>query len=186
MIADEPATDLTPRDPADAAALAEALEAEPLPGGSLRRAGARPGRGMAGLRRGPLVGAGRRRRHPRAAAGRASRARRVLDLCAAPGGKTLQLAAAGATVTAVDRSAARLRRLGDALARTGLAAEIVAADAETWDDARTFDAVLLDAPCTVDRHLPAQSRRALDARPARHRQAGRGRRRACWTPPRRA
>jgi 16S rRNA (cytosine967-C5)-methyltransferase len=73
----------------------------------------------------------------------------VLDLCAAPGGKTLQLAAAGAQVTALDRSADRLKRLAQNLARTGLAAETVAADATAWADPRTFDAVLLDAPCSA-------------------------------------
>jgi 16S rRNA (cytosine967-C5)-methyltransferase len=70
-------------------------------------------------------------------------------MCAAPGGKTLQLAAAGAKVTAVDRSGARLKRVAENLARTGLAAEVVEADAATWSDARTFDAVLLDAPCSA-------------------------------------
>jgi 16S rRNA (cytosine967-C5)-methyltransferase len=74
---------------------------------------------------------------------------RLLDMCAAPGGKTLQLAAAGAEVTAVDRSAARLKRVAENLARTGLAAEVVEADAATWADARTFEAVLLDAPCSA-------------------------------------
>ncbi|MFM8375166.1 MAG: RsmB/NOP family class I SAM-dependent RNA methyltransferase, partial [Phenylobacterium sp.] len=73
----------------------------------------------------------------------------ALDLCAAPGGKTLQLAAGGASVTALDRSAARLRRLGENLERTGLSAETAVADAATWDDGRTFDAVLLDAPCSA-------------------------------------
>lgn len=73
----------------------------------------------------------------------------ALDLCAAPGGKTLQLAAAGAGVTALDRSAARLRRVRENLERTGLSAEVIAADAGTWDDGRTFDAVLLDAPCSA-------------------------------------
>ena len=73
----------------------------------------------------------------------------ALDLCAAPGGKTLQLAAAGATVTAVDRSAGRLKRVSENLARTGLAAEVVAAEAAAWPDKRTFDAVLLDAPCSA-------------------------------------
>lgn len=73
----------------------------------------------------------------------------ALDLCAAPGGKTLQLASAGAAVTALDRSPARLRRLRENLERTGLAAEIIAADAGSWDDGRTFDAVLLDAPCSA-------------------------------------
>ena len=73
----------------------------------------------------------------------------VLDLCAAPGGKTLQLAAAGADVVALDRSAARLKRLEENLVRTGLSAETVVADAAIWDDARTFDAILLDAPCSA-------------------------------------
>jgi 16S rRNA (cytosine967-C5)-methyltransferase len=73
----------------------------------------------------------------------------ALDLCAAPGGKTLQLAAAGAQVTALDRSAARLKRLTENLARTGLSAEVVAADATQWADRRRFDAVLLDAPCSA-------------------------------------
>jgi 16S rRNA (cytosine967-C5)-methyltransferase len=73
----------------------------------------------------------------------------ALDLCAAPGGKTLQLAAAGAEVVGVDRSASRLKRLSENLARTGLAAEAVTADAASWDDRRTFDAVLLDAPCSA-------------------------------------
>lgn len=73
----------------------------------------------------------------------------ALDLCAAPGGKTLQLAAGGAGVTALDRSAARLRRVRENLERTGLSAEVIAADAGTWDDGRTFDAVLLDAPCSA-------------------------------------
>ena len=74
---------------------------------------------------------------------------RVLDLCAAPGGKTLQLAAAGARVTALDISAPRLRRLRENLARTGLAAEIVAADALAWTPEAPFDAILLDAPCSA-------------------------------------
>ena len=75
--------------------------------------------------------------------------RTVLDLCAAPGGKTLQLAAAGWQVTALDASAKRLERLRENLARTGLSAEIVQADALQWQPAAPFDAVLLDAPCTA-------------------------------------
>jgi len=74
---------------------------------------------------------------------------RVLDLCAAPGGKTLQLAAAGWTVTALDASETRLKRLTENLARTGLAAEIVAADAMAWQPTARFDALLLDAPCSA-------------------------------------
>jgi len=74
---------------------------------------------------------------------------RALDVCAAPGGKSLQLAAAGWRVTALDISASRLARLSDNLARTGLSAETVAADALTWTPAEPADAVLLDAPCSA-------------------------------------
>jgi 16S rRNA (cytosine967-C5)-methyltransferase len=81
---------------------------------------------------------------------------RILDLCAAPGGKTLQLAAAGAQVTALDISGPRLERLRQNLARTGLAAQIVVGDALHWDPPAPFDAILLDAPCsatgTIRRH----------------------------------
>jgi 16S rRNA (cytosine967-C5)-methyltransferase len=74
---------------------------------------------------------------------------RVADLCAAPGGKTGQLAAAGASVVAVERDPARLTRLRDNLRDWHLAAETVQADAATWTPGETFDAVLLDAPCTA-------------------------------------
>lgn len=73
----------------------------------------------------------------------------LLDLCAAPGGKTMQLAAAGHRVVALDRSAQRLARLAENLARTGLSAELVVADALDWSASRRFDAVLLDAPCSA-------------------------------------
>ncbi|MGB3280294.1 MAG: transcription antitermination factor NusB [Pseudorhodobacter sp.] len=73
----------------------------------------------------------------------------VLDLCAAPGGKTLQLAAAGAKVTALDISNPRLARLHENLARTGLAAEVIATDALHWQPEARYDAVLLDAPCSA-------------------------------------
>ena len=80
---------------------------------------------------------------------------RIADLCAAPGGKTAQLASAGARVLAVDRSAKRLARLGENMERLRLAVEIKAADALTLEE-EPFDAVLLDAPCsatgTVRRH----------------------------------
>ncbi len=83
------------------------------------------------------------------------RGRQVADLCAAPGGKTAQLAAAGADVTALDRSAPRLARLRENLTRVGLTAEAVAADVTEWQGG-PFDAVLLDAPCsstgTIRRH----------------------------------
>ena len=82
--------------------------------------------------------------------------RPVADLCAAPGGKTAQLAGAGALVTAVDRSEARLGRVRENLARLSLKAELVCADVAAWTTEQTFDAVLLDAPCsstgTIRRH----------------------------------
>lgn len=147
VIAFEPPTDLTPHDPADDD-LVDALEAQRLPAGSMRV-----------TRRGdvttwPGYEAGRWWVQDRAAAIPARllhvvQGDRTLDLCAAPGGKTLQLAAAGASVTAVDQSAGRLRRVLAGLARTGLAAETVVADAGVWTDERMFDAVLLDAPCSA-------------------------------------
>ena len=80
----------------------------------------------------------------------------IIDLCAAPGGKTAQLAAMGAHVTAVDRSARRLKILESNLTRTGLKAETVVADAGNWRPPEKVDAVLLDAPCsatgTIRRH----------------------------------
>jgi 16S rRNA (cytosine967-C5)-methyltransferase len=79
----------------------------------------------------------------------------VADLCAAPGGKTAQLAAAGARVVAVDRAGGRLKRLEQNLARLRLAADVVEADVAQWQGG-AFDAVLLDAPCsstgTIRRH----------------------------------
>lgn len=74
---------------------------------------------------------------------------RVLDLCAAPGGKTLQLAAAGWDGTALDISASRLARLSDNFARTGLSATVVTANALHWVPSAPFDAVLIDAPCSA-------------------------------------
>jgi 16S rRNA (cytosine967-C5)-methyltransferase len=77
------------------------------------------------------------------------RGRNVLDLCAAPGGKTLQMAAKGARVTAVDMSDARLGRLRANLARTGLEAEVRTEDMLSSTLQGEWDAVLLDAPCTA-------------------------------------
>jgi 16S rRNA (cytosine967-C5)-methyltransferase len=75
--------------------------------------------------------------------------RSVLDLCAAPGGKTMQLAAAGWHVTALDQSAKRLERLTENLTRTGLVAQVAQADLRTWQPDAPVDAILLDAPCTA-------------------------------------
>ncbi len=147
-IADEPATDLSARDPADAAALAELLEGDVLPGGSIRT------RKRGDLAEWPAFDEGRWWVQD---AGAAIPTRLLdvqpgetaLDLCAAPGGKTLQLAAAGASVVALDRSADRLKRVTENLARLKLTAEVITADARSWPDKRTFDAVLLDAPCSA-------------------------------------
>jgi 16S rRNA (cytosine967-C5)-methyltransferase len=85
--------------------------------------------------------------------------RRILDLCAAPGGKTAQLAHAGADVIAIDRSQSRVARLRDNLGRLSLTAQALTADAVEWQDAAIgegFDGVLVDAPCsatgTIRRH----------------------------------
>jgi 16S rRNA (cytosine967-C5)-methyltransferase len=84
--------------------------------------------------------------------------KRIVDLCAAPGGKTAQLALAGARVTALDRSPARVTRLRDNLARLGLEAETLVADAKEWQGGSEggFDGILVDAPCsstgTIRRH----------------------------------
>ena len=75
--------------------------------------------------------------------------RTALDLCAAPGGKTMQLAAAGWKVTALDLSAKRMALLESNLERTGLSADNIVADIRKWDSDAQFDAVLLDAPCSA-------------------------------------
>jgi len=72
----------------------------------------------------------------------------ILDLCCAPGGKTMQLAAAGATVTALDQNPRRMERVRENLTRTGLTATLITGDALTYSEG-AFDAILLDAPCTA-------------------------------------
>lgn len=158
-----PPLDLTAADPERAGALAAALGAELLPTGSLRLAGRPRISGLAGFGEGRWwvqdAAAALPARLIPAPAGR-----RVLDLCAAPGGKTMQLAAAGARVTAVDVSSERMQRLAENLVRTGLAAEQVVADALAWTPGEAFDAVLLDVPCsatgTIRRHPDVARRHA--------------------------
>jgi 16S rRNA (cytosine967-C5)-methyltransferase len=146
--------DLTPKVAAEAGALARALGALRLPQGSLRLAAGGQVSSLPGYATGEWwvqdAASALPARLLAPAAGE-----RVADLCAAPGGKTLQLAAAGARVTAVDASAARMARLTENLARCGLAAEAVVADVRSFEGG-PFDAVLLDAPCsatgTIRRH----------------------------------
>ncbi|MFT5540816.1 MAG: 16S rRNA (cytosine967-C5)-methyltransferase, partial [Alphaproteobacteria bacterium] len=150
----EPPLDLTPRDPDDSKRLAALLDAELLATGSLRRAPGGVISDLAGYEDGTWWVQDAGAALPARLLGDV-RGKRILDLCAAPGGKTLQLAAAGAKVTAVDQSAERLRRLASNLSRAGLSAELVAADGRSFD-AAPFDGVLLDAPCsatgTIRRH----------------------------------
>jgi 16S rRNA (cytosine967-C5)-methyltransferase len=164
-IAEEPPTDLTLANPDQAQALAAAVEGEVVPGGSVRT---RRGGDIAEW---PLYDEGGWWVQDAAAAIPArllaiKPGETALDLCAAPGGKTLQLAAAGAQVVAVDRSAARLRRLAANLERTRQTAEVITADAADWSDARTFDAVLLDAPCSATGTFRRQPDVLWQARPA--------------------
>ena len=156
--------DLTPHDvkladEAEVGALAREIGAEVLATGSLRLAARPQISALAGFAEGAWWAQDAAAALPARLIPEA-KDKRVLDLCAAPGGKTMQLAAAGARVTALDISAGRMARLGENLARTGLAAECVVADALEWAPdlaiAGPFDAILLDAPCsatgTIRRH----------------------------------
>ncbi|WP_309643876.1 RsmB/NOP family class I SAM-dependent RNA methyltransferase [Phenylobacterium sp.] len=148
LIADEPATDLSVKPDIEVEALAAELEAEVLAGGTLRTARKGDVAAWPAYEDGSWwvqdASAAIPARLLDVQAGEAA-----LDMCAAPGGKTLQLAATGARVTAIDRSAARLIRVSENLARMSLTAEVAAAEAGDWADTREFDAVLLDAPCSA-------------------------------------
>jgi 16S rRNA (cytosine967-C5)-methyltransferase len=145
--------DLTPR--ADADFWAGQLDAEKLPTGTLRRSTGGNVTELPGFAEGAWWVQDAAATLPVRLLGDVA-GQRVADLCAAPGGKTLQLCAAGALVTAVDISARRIGRLNDNLARAGMTAELVTADAGKWTPTEKFDAILLDAPCsgtgTLRRH----------------------------------
>jgi 16S rRNA (cytosine967-C5)-methyltransferase len=151
----EPPVDLTVHPGADAEMLAEALGARTLPGGSLRLARRPQISALPGFDEGAFWVQDIAAAQPARLLGVRPRMR-VLDLCAAPGGKTLQMAATGAHVTALDINGRRLERVAENLARTELHAEIICADALDWTPPAPFDAILLDAPCsatgTVRRH----------------------------------
>ncbi|WP_332657100.1 RsmB/NOP family class I SAM-dependent RNA methyltransferase [Brevundimonas sp.] len=145
---EEPATDLSLKPGTDPAAMADAVDGEVLPGGTIRTGRRGDLAGWPGFEDGLWWVQDAAAAVPvRLLAPKAGET--IVDFCAAPGGKTLQLAAAGAEVTALDRSDKRLDRLRANLARTGLNAEVIAVPAEDWDDPRVFDAILLDAPCTA-------------------------------------
>ena len=153
----EPPLDLSPcTDTEDRAeALCAALAAERLPGGTLRLRGAGEVTRLAGYEAGEWWVQDAAAALPARLFGPVA-GKQVLEIGAAPGGKTAQLAAAGARVTAVDRSTPRLARLRENLARLHLEAEIVEADALDWRPAAQAQMVLLDAPCaatgTIRRH----------------------------------
>ena len=145
----EPPLDITVRgDRKTSATWAARLDAEILPTGSLRRAAGGDVTALPGFDEGAWWVQDAAAALPVRLLGDVA-GKRVADLCAAPGGKTAQLAAAGAKVIAVDRSAPRLARLEANLARLDLAADCVVADAVTWRPSAPFDAILLDAPCSA-------------------------------------
>ncbi len=148
LLGEIPPTDLTLKDPARTAEWAERLGGVSLMPGHVRLAGSRGIEATDGFHEGAWwvqdIAASLPARLLGDVEGLA-----VLDLCAAPGGKTMQLAAAGANVTALDLSAARLKRLHTNLERTGLAATVVQGDALKWTPDRQFDCILLDAPCSA-------------------------------------
>lgn len=151
---EEPPLDLTPR--SGSGDWSQVLGAELLPTGSLRLAGAHaPVSELPGFREGAWWVQDAAAAIPALLLG-SVQDKSVLDLCAAPGGKTLQLCSGGGSVTAVDVSADRLTRLQENLTRCGLQAKVVAVDILQFVPDESFDAVLLDAPCsatgTIRRH----------------------------------
>ena len=147
-LADPPPLDLTLRDPAETERWQVQLSADSLMPGHLRLARGDNIEKLPGFAEGAWWVQDIAASLPARLFGDGE-GRHVLDLCAAPGGKTLQLAAQGWKVTALDISKRRLELLKTNLKRTGLAASTVRADALTWEPKHQFDAILLDAPCTA-------------------------------------
>jgi 16S rRNA (cytosine967-C5)-methyltransferase len=144
----EPPLDLSLKDETEAAVWAGKLDATLLPSGSLRLGASGRVEQLDGFEDGAWWVQDAAAALPVKLLGDV-RGRDVLDLCAAPGGKTLSLAARGAHVTALDRSAPRLERLAQNLERLSLAADIVVEDAAKFAPGRQWDLILLDAPCTA-------------------------------------
>ncbi len=140
-----PRLDITVK--ADPAAWADKLGGEVIAGGSIRLSDAGAVTELPGFETGDWWVQDAAAALPVGLLGEVA-GKRVADLCAAPGGKTAQLAAAGARVTAVDRSKPRLAVLEQNLTRLNLTADCVEADAAAWEPNEPFDALLIDAPCT--------------------------------------
>jgi 16S rRNA (cytosine967-C5)-methyltransferase len=145
---DEPPVDLTLRTGEDSVLWADRLGAELLPSGSLRLHGAGALSALPGYADGVWWVQDAAAALPARLFGELH-GKAVADLCAAPGGKAMQLAAMGARVSAIDMSRQRLVRLRENAERARLAMDIVEADARTWRPASPLDAVLLDAPCSA-------------------------------------
>ncbi|MEM8572448.1 MAG: transcription antitermination factor NusB [Pseudomonadota bacterium] len=150
-----PPLDLTPRSQLEASELATQLEGTLLPTGTVRLRHWGRVSGLPGYEEGAWWVQDAAAALPVRMLGEIE-GHHALDVCAAPGGKTLQLSAAGARVTALDASHRRLVRLEKNLCRTKLKADVVTRDALTWSPEQTFDTVVLDAPCsatgTIRRH----------------------------------
>ncbi len=147
-LAEPPPLDLTLRDPAETEVWKAKLAADSLMPGHLRLPRGESVEKLAGFADGAWWVQDLAASIPARLLG-AGEGRHALDLCAAPGGKTLQLAAQGWKVTALDISKRRLDLLKANLKRTGLAAGTVRADALSWEPKHQYDAILLDAPCTA-------------------------------------
>ncbi|MDE0940925.1 MAG: methyltransferase [Alphaproteobacteria bacterium] len=134
----------------------EALQGEMLPTGSMRRTAGGAIQTLPGFSEGEWWVQDAAAALPMALLGKDIKGRAVLDLCAAPGGKTAQMAAAGAQVTAVDNEQNRMALVEANLERLNLQAETIVADIITWRPEKPFDFILLDAPCsatgTIRRH----------------------------------
>lgn len=143
----QPSLDITLKPGEDTAHWAAELEATVMPNGTLRRANADVTQ-LPGYADGVWWVQDMAASLPVSLLGDVT-GKHVLDLCAAPGGKTMQLASGGATVSAVDRNRNRLKRLHTNLERTGLTADVQAVDASGFTPEKPVDAILLDAPCSA-------------------------------------
>ncbi len=165
----EPPLDLTIKDRGAAAAWADRLGGTLVPTGSVRLTRPGPVPELAGFSDGAWWVQDAAAALPAMLLGDVA-GKTVLDMCAAPGGKTAQLASLGAVVTALDSDADRLARVSENLARLSLTATVMEADATAYRPDQPFDAVLLDAPCgatgTIRRHpdLPWRRRHGDDGR----------------------